>query len=51
MRVYGSKIVDIDRIQELHSWFHGDFQVVLNNGSQITMSRTYRNRLFEILKL
>ena len=51
VRVHRSKIVNIDRIKELHSWFHGDYQVVLNNGSQITLSRTYRDRLFERLKL
>jgi two-component system LytT family response regulator len=51
VRVHRSKIINIDRIKELHPWFHGDYQVVLNNGSQITLSRTYRDRLFERLKL
>ncbi len=51
VRVQRSKIINIDRIKELHPWFHGDYQVVLNNGSQITLSRTYRDRLFERLKL
>ncbi|MBY0507982.1 MAG: LytTR family DNA-binding domain-containing protein [Bryobacteraceae bacterium] len=51
VRVHRSKIVNIDRIKELHPWFHGDYQVVLNSGAQITLSRTYRERLFERLKL
>ena len=51
VRVHRSKIINIDRIKELHPWFHGDYQVVLNNGTQLTMSRTYRERLFERLKL
>ena len=51
VRVHRSKIVNIDRIKELYPWFHGDYQVVLNDGSTITLSRTYRDRLFERLKL
>ncbi len=51
VRVHRSKIINIDRIKELHPWFHGDYQVVLNNGTQLTMSRTYRERLFERMKL
>ena len=51
VRVHRSKIVNIDRIKELRPWFHGDYQVVLNDGTQLTLSRTYRERLFERLKL
>jgi len=51
VRVHRSKIINIDSIKELQPWFHGDYQVVLNNGTHLTMSRTYRERLFERLKL
>jgi len=51
VRVHRSKIINLDRIKELKPWFHGDYQVVLQNGTQLTMSRTYRERLFERLKL
>lgn len=51
VRVHRSKIVNIDRIKELHPWFHGDYQIVMMNGTQITLSRTYREKLFSRLKL
>jgi two-component system, LytTR family, response regulator len=49
LRVHRSAIVNIDRIQELHSWFHGEYRIILNDGSQLTLSRTYRDRLTELL--
>ena len=51
VRVHRSKIVNIDRIKELHPWFHGDYQIVLNNGTQITLSRTYREKLFSRMQV
>lgn len=51
VRVHRSKIVNIDRIKELHPWFHGDYQIVLHNGTQITLSRTYREKLFSRLQV
>jgi two-component system, LytTR family, response regulator len=49
LRIHRSTIVNIDRIQELHSWFHGDYRVVLQDGTQLTLSRNYRDRLRDVL--
>jgi two-component system LytT family response regulator len=37
--------VNVDRIKELHLLFHGEYGVVLRDGSTLTLSRSYRDRL------
>lgn len=49
LRIHRSAIVKIDRIQELQPWFHGEYHVILHNGTQLTLSRNYRERLQEVL--
>ena len=49
VRIHRSSIVRIDRIQELQPWFHGEYRVILNNGTQLTLSRNYRDKLHEAL--
>lgn len=41
-RIHRSAIVQIDRIAELHPTSHGDMDVVLKNGTVLTLSRTWR---------
>jgi two-component system, LytTR family, response regulator len=48
-RIHRSQIVNLDRIRELHPWSHGEYHVILYDGSQLTLSRTYRDRLQELL--
>ncbi len=45
MRISRSVIVSLDRIKELQPLFYGDFAVILHDGSRLSMSRTYRDRL------
>jgi two-component system LytT family response regulator len=45
MRISRSIIVSLDRIKELQPLFYGDFAVILQDGSRLSMSRTYRDRL------
>ncbi|MCI0489015.1 MAG: LytTR family DNA-binding domain-containing protein [Blastocatellia bacterium] len=45
IRVHRSTIVNIDRIQELQPWFHGEYRVVMQDGAELTLSRTYREKL------
>lgn len=45
LRIHRSAIVKIDRIQELQPWFHGEYRVLLHNGTQLTLSRNYRENL------
>ncbi len=49
MRIHRSTIVNIERIREIQPLFHGDYVVILADGTQLTLSRTYRQRLQEVL--
>jgi two-component system LytT family response regulator len=49
IRIHRSAIVHIERIQELQPMFAGEHTVVLENGTKLTLSRSYKNKLFEIL--
>jgi two-component system LytT family response regulator len=44
-RVHRSTIVNVDRIRELQPLFHGDYVLFLNDGTELTLSRTYRRSL------
>jgi two-component system LytT family response regulator len=48
-RIHRSAIVNIDRIRELSPYFHGDYMVKLGDGTELTLSRSYRDRLQEKL--
>jgi two-component system LytT family response regulator len=47
VRIHRSTIVQIDRIAELVSDFHGDFRMRLKNGTSLVLSRTFRARVEE----
>ena len=47
LRIHRSSIVNIERIKELHPWFNGDYAVILRDGTQLTLSASYRDRLRE----
>jgi len=49
VRVHRSAIVNVDRIQELQPWFHGEYRIILREGVQLTLSRSYREKLHELL--
>jgi len=40
-RVHRSHIVNIDEIAEIHPWFHGDYKILMRDGSEIAWSRRY----------
>lgn len=44
LRISRSTIVRLDAVRELQPWFHGDYRVVLQNGTELTWSRRYRAR-------
>jgi two-component system LytT family response regulator len=48
LRIHRSTMVHVERIRELQPWFHGDYVVVLHDGTQLTLTRTYRQRLQEL---
>jgi two-component system, LytTR family, response regulator len=45
LRISRSTIVNVDRIRELQPLFHGDYVVILKNGTKLTLSRNYREKL------
>lgn len=45
LRIHRSRLVNIDRIKELTPLFNGDYTVTLQDGTELTLSRTYRDRL------
>ncbi len=44
-RVHRGHIVNIDRIREIQPWDHGDYRIVLKDGSFVNFSRRYRSKL------
>lgn len=49
VRIHRSSIVRIDRIQELQTWSHGEYRVILHGGAELTLSRNYRDNLQNLL--
>jgi two-component system LytT family response regulator len=48
-RIHRSTMVNLERIKELHPMFHGDYLVLLHDNTELTLSRSYRPKLQEIL--
>ena len=49
MRISRSTIVNVDRIKELQPLFHGEYAVILRNGTTLTLSRSYRDVLDQLI--
>jgi len=49
VRIHKSTIVNVDRIERLQPLFHADFRVFLRNGTTLTISRRYREKIEELL--
>jgi two-component system LytT family response regulator len=45
VRIHRSSIVRLDRVKELQPWSHGEYHVILLDGTQLTLSRSYREKL------
>ncbi len=45
LRTHRSTIVNLDRIKELHPFFHGDYLIVLKDGTELKLSRSRRRSL------
>jgi two-component system LytT family response regulator len=51
VRIHRSTIVNVDAIRELRPWFGGDYLVITNDGTELTLSRTFRERAGALLGL
>ena len=49
LRIHRSTIINLGRIKELHPLFHGEYQLVLKDGTQLTSGRGYRENLQKLL--
>lgn len=49
LRIHRSTIVRIDRVRELQPYFHGEYVVVLRDGTKLKLSRRYRDSLSRLL--
>jgi len=45
LRIHRSSLVNIDRIKELQPLFNGDYIVILQNDTELNLSRNYHDRL------
>lgn len=50
IRIHRSTIVNVDRVRKLTPSFVGEYTVVLHDGTKLKLSRSYQERLQEILK-
>ena len=48
LRIHRTTIVNADRIREIRAHRHGDYLVVLKDGTPLTLSTTYRRKLAEL---
>ena len=49
IRIHRSTIVNIDRIKEMQPLFYGEYSVILHDGTRLTLSRSYRDKVFQRL--
>ncbi len=50
LRIHRSTLINIERIKELQPLFHGDYTVTLRDGTELTLSRNYHDKLFELFQ-
>lgn len=49
VRIHRSAIVNVDRIRELQPWFHGEYVVILHDGTKLMASRVFSDRLDRLI--
>jgi two-component system LytT family response regulator len=49
VRVHRSAIVNVDRIKELEPWFHGEYVVILKDGTKLTSSAAHSEALHKLV--
>ncbi len=50
VRVHRSIVINVDRIETVEPYFHGEYVVMMQDGTKLTTSRSYSERLRELLK-
>jgi len=49
VRIHRSAIVNVNRIKELQPWFHGEYVVILHDGTRLMASRVFSDRLDRLI--
>ena len=49
IRIHRSTIVNVERIKEMQPLFYGEYAVILNDGTRLTLSRSFREKVFSRL--
>lgn len=49
VRIHRSSIVNVNRIKELQPWFHGEYVVILHDGTRLMASRVFSDRLDRLI--
>lgn len=50
VRVHRGHLVNVDRIRDIRPWDHGDYRILLHDGSCVNLSRRYRRRLEHLFR-
>jgi two-component system, LytTR family, response regulator len=50
VRIHRSVIVNVERIREIQPMFKGTYQVMLHDGTRLTSTRTYRDRIRRLIE-
>jgi two-component system LytT family response regulator len=50
IRIHRSRMVNVSRIAEFQPLFHGEYTVILKDGTELTTGRSFRERLREMLE-
>jgi two-component system LytT family response regulator len=51
LRIHRSTIVNVNRIKEMQPLYHGDYAVLLQDGTRLTLSRSFRDKVFQGLNM
>ena len=49
VRIHRSTIVNLDRVREMQPWFRGEQVLILKDGTQLNVGRSFRNKLFQLM--
>jgi two-component system, LytTR family, response regulator len=49
LRIHRSTIVNLQRVKEMHPMFHGEYRVILKDGTELASGRSYRSKLQRLL--
>lgn len=49
VRIHRSSLVNVERIKELQPLFNGEYSLILEDKTRLTLSRKYKDNLFKVL--